>query len=129
MYIIILCVYCVLEALYLYLFRTNYKLNFANVQSGKEVFYRFFPFGVLCYVILLFSLWFFVLKPSKTHHDAFIRATILALVVYGTYNLTNLATFHKFNLALAVQDIVWGVTIFNVIAFLYIWLGKVIKRN
>jgi len=120
--IIVFVVYAALEAAYLYLFRTNYKQNFATVQSGKDVLYRFFPFGILCYTILAFALWYFVLQPATSYHDGFMRATILALVVYGVYNLTNLATFYKFGIALAIQDIVWGILVFNIAAFLHFWL-------
>jgi uncharacterized membrane protein len=126
--VVVLCIYIALEATYLYLFRTNYRLNFSNVQCGKDVLYQFFPFGILCYVVLLFALWYFVLHPSRSFHEVFMRSTVLALVVYGTYNLTNLATFYKFNMALAIQDMVWGIAVFNVIGALYFYMLNSSKR-
>lgn len=117
-------IYFLFEFVYLRFSLTYYKINIVDVQSGKQPIIRFFPFAIVCYIILAFSLWFFVLKNSKTYHETFINATILAILVYGVYNLTNLTTFYKYKTIIAIVDILWGIIIFNIVGFVYLFMKK-----
>lgn len=115
-------IYFVFEFTYLYFSLNYYKVNITDVQGGKLPIFRFFPFAIICYIILAFSLWYFVLKRSKTYHATFLNATILAILVYGVYNLTNLTTFYKYKTVIAIVDIVWGIFIFNLVGFSYLFM-------
>lgn len=119
-YIFILLNYILLEFCYLYYTNKQYKGNFLSIQNHREVVYRFFPYAIICYIILICTYWYFVLQNihKKSYHDIFIASTILAIAIYGVYNLTNLTTFIKNNVSLAIQDIFWGVFIFNYIGII-----------
>ena len=40
--------------------------------------------------------------------EAVLRAALIGLLVYGTYDLTNMATLRHWSLRLALVDIAWG---------------------
>jgi len=60
--------------------------------------------AIVCYFFLIFGLNYFILRTHRPVLDAF----ILGLVIYGVYDMTNLALFKKWNWRLACMDTLWG---------------------
>lgn len=81
------------------------KINFV----GAAAFYLLYPAGVT-YLAGVPAL------ESGEWRDALLRGAVLGLVAYGTYDLTNLATFKSFPLHIALIDMVWGAVLTGVAA-------------
>jgi uncharacterized membrane protein len=64
------------------------------------------------YVLYIWALLYFALEPALRHHswDYLLRhALFFSLAVYGTYNLTNMATLRRWPFRIVLADIAWGV--------------------
>ena len=63
--------------------------------------YLLIPAGVMLFVRPL-------LEPQATPWQAFIWGAVFGLVVYGVYDLTNLAVLDKWTLRVTIADMLWG---------------------
>lgn len=86
-----------------------------GLAPGARLTYRL-AYAAPAYALLVAGMWYFVLRPSRTRRAAALAATALALLVYGTYNLTNLATLPGWPPSAALVDTAWGVLAFNAVA-------------
>ena len=85
--------------------------------------------GLLTYILMIFGLIWFVLKPmymelknmDKTSIPEKIRVSFLygglfGLVVHGIYNLTNASIFKNWSTKLMLFDTMWGVILYSAAA-------------
>lgn len=68
---------------------------------------------VLAYSLLLFGLYWFILKNRRPIIDAF----LLGVLVNGTYEFTNYALLKKWSLVLSLKDTLWGGVLWATVAF------------
>jgi uncharacterized membrane protein len=64
---------------------------------------------ILCYILLIFSYYYFIDKDKKSTFDSF----LLGFFIYGIYDLTNYATIKKWDYRLVILDTIWGGTLFT----------------
>lgn len=137
-------VYVLLEVAYFSNARVKrmYVTNFADVQNtdARGVRFRMWPYGVLSYVILFAVVWYFVGRravqtgaANATFADGVypglsVTATLLALGVYGIYNLTNAATLRDYSNGVVIIDVLWGVFAINAVAFVAWATAKCVAR-
>lgn len=77
------------------------------------LFYLLYPLGVL----------YFCAAPSRSRVSrAAMRGAALGLLVYGVYDLTNMATLRQWSMALAVTDVLWGSTVTSATAAAAAWV-------
>ena len=67
-----------------------------------------FEGAALCYIFLIFGLYYFILSENRSAFDAF----ILGLVIYGVYETTTYAIFKKWSFHLVLIDTLWGGVLF-----------------
>ena len=84
-----------------------------KVIQGKEITLDLIP-TLMCYVLLLVGIQYFILNERKTPKEAF----LLGLVIYGVYEMTNKAIFDKWNYKSVVIDTVWGGILFYLTTYL-----------
>lgn len=68
----------------------------------------------LLYAVYAAGLAYFAIVPALDTGrlaDAALRGALMGLVVYATYDLTNLATLRGWTLPVAAADILWGVCV------------------
>jgi uncharacterized membrane protein len=103
--IFIAVVMLLLDTSYLYLNRPLFMRVFRAVQHDDM---RVKTMGVvLCYVLLIFGLYYFIISRRRPVLDAF----LFGLVIYGVYETTNYATFNKWPVLTLLLDTVWGGTL------------------
>lgn len=95
-----------LDAIYLTTFRDFYNSQIRSVQ-GFDVKMKIIP-AILVYILLVFGLNYFILNEKRPIRDAF----LLGLVIYGVFDLTNMAIFDKWNIKSVVIDTMWGGILF-----------------
>ena len=61
-----------------------------------------------CYIFLIFGLNYFIIKRNHSVLDAF----LLGLVIYGVYETTTKALFHKWSWLTVIIDTLWGGILF-----------------
>lgn len=69
--------------------------------------------AVLCYLLLIFSLNYFILEPKKSVYEAM----ILGLVIYGVYETTNYAILKNWKLTTVILDGLWGSILFGLTTY------------
>jgi uncharacterized membrane protein len=75
------------------------------VQSIQGTPIKFNPIGaVLCYILLIFGLNYFIIDKKKSAADAF----LLGLVIYGVYETTNYTILKNWSAHAVVLDTLWG---------------------
>lgn len=62
---------------------------------------------VLCYILLIAGLNYFILRSKRSIEEAF----LFGIVIYGVYDTTNYATLKRWSSSLAILDTVWGGTL------------------
>ena len=60
--------------------------------------------AALCYLVLFFGLYYFILKSHRPPLDAF----ILGLVIYGVFEFTNYSIFKNWKPTTVAIDTTWG---------------------
>lgn len=63
---------------------------------------------ILCYILMIFSINYFILIPKKSPLDGF----LLGLVIYGIYELTSKAIIKNWKWEIVVIDTLWGATLY-----------------
>ena len=70
--------------------------------------------AILCYLLLIFALNYFILRTKRSVLDAF----LLGVVIYGVFDTTNLAIFKKWDSKVALMDTLWGGVLFALTTFI-----------
>jgi uncharacterized membrane protein len=89
--------------------------------GAAMIVYLLIPAGVVLFVRPL-------LGESSTLLQTFGWGALFGLVLYGVYDLTNLAILDKWSLRMTIADILWGCVLCGttsiVMRFIERWLGK-----
>lgn len=81
-----------------------------KIQNGEKMKTNFW-YGLSSFILLAFGLNYFVVDKIDEKNivgDSARLGIPFGLVVYGVYDLTNLATFGKFDFTTALIDMLWG---------------------
>lgn len=91
-----------IDGIFLYLNRDMFELQIAEVQRVVlEVKYL----GVIiCYALLIFALYYFIIKDRRSVIDAM----ILGFIIYGVYESTTYALLKKWKIRTMMIDTLWG---------------------
>ena len=100
----------VFDFLWIGLFMGNqYKKQIMTIQNSEmKVDYKF---AFMAYVLMVFGLILFVLpniKKGSEFRDSIIYGFTFGIIIYGIYDFTAGAVFHKWDKKLAMIDILWG---------------------
>lgn len=64
--------------------------------------------AIICYMFLIFGLNYFIIQPQRSIFDAF----LFGVIIYGTFDFTNMAMFKNWSLTTSIMDTLWGGTLF-----------------
>jgi uncharacterized membrane protein len=105
----------VLDAVYLFMFSNLFGSIVANVQNMPIKFQmRNIISAIICYMVLILGLNFFILSQNKSPFDAF----LLGILIYAVYETTNYAIFDKWPITIVVIDTLWGGILFAFTTYL-----------
>lgn len=102
----------VLDVIFLGLNRDMFQLQVAEVQ--RVVLEVRYLGAVLCYPLLIFALYYFIIKDRRPVIDAM----ILGFVIYGVYETTTYALLKKWKLQTMMIDTLWGGILFGLTTML-----------
>ena len=97
----------VLDGIFLGMNRDMFQLQIAEVQ--RVVLEVRYLGAALCYVFLIFGLYYFIIKDRRPVIDAM----LLGFVIYGVYETTTYALLKKWKLQSVMRDTLWGGILFG----------------
>jgi uncharacterized membrane protein len=97
----------------------KYFTDFYRDVQGSELQVKY-VYGLLCYIVIAFTLWYFVINKKGTVYEAM----LLGAALYAVYDLTNQATLSRWTLKMTVTDIVWGAVLSGVSTYIFVKLKK-----
>jgi uncharacterized membrane protein len=95
-----------IDSLYLNLIK-DYFNNQIKLVQGTPIKMNFLA-TLLCYILLIFGLNYFIIKPNRSVQDAF----LLGIIIYGVFETTNMALFSKWSWLSVLIDTLWGGILF-----------------
>lgn len=118
-FIIIGIIMAILDYIYLNSISSFFRKTINIIQNSK-LNIRFTPV-ILCYLLLIFSVQYFIISKKGNLLDAF----ILGICIYGVFELTNYASISKWPLKLVIIDTLWGGILFSLTTFIYLKFFKI----
>ena len=117
--VIILVIFLVIDIpMITYINSTMYQIQFNRINnSPMNVNLRTYISAGICYLFLVFGIYYFAVKQNSVSNGA-----ILGLVIYGIYNTTNLATINNYGIKESIIDTVWGTILCTIITYVTIKL-------
>lgn len=107
-YLIIFAVFLLFDVAWLGLIAPKfYKNNIGHLMADKV---NFIP-AIIFYGLYVLAILVFVVNPSVNNGELFkgiIKGSFLGLVMYATYDLTNMATLKNWPTIVTVVDLMWG---------------------
>ena len=108
----------ILDAIYISTMSTFYSKQIVNIQHEKI---QVKPLGVIiCYLFIIFGLYYFIISKKLRSVDAF----LFGAIIYGVYDATNYATLKNWSPYLAMIDIIWGGMLFLITTELTYFITK-----
>jgi uncharacterized membrane protein len=84
-----------------------------NIQ-GDNLNLKMIP-AIISYFLIIFSIYYFIIKENKLYLDSF----ILGIIIYGVFEATSMAIFKKWDYYTLVLDTLWGGILYVISFALY----------
>lgn len=101
-----------IDIIYLSTFGKRIFIPMLTSIQREKVIFKIYPV-ILCYILLVFALDYFIISQKRPLQDAF----ILGVCIYGVYETVNLATLNKWRVDAALIDTIWGGTLMMLTTF------------
>ena len=111
--ILLAIIFVLVDAGFLYLMSNNFQSLIQKIQ-GSPLKMKLIP-TILCYIILVSSLYYFIVYKNGSYCDAF----LLGFFIYGVYETTNMAIFKDWSAKVGLIDLSWGGFLFLITTYLY----------
>ena len=111
--ILLAVIFVLVDAGFLYLMSNNFQTMVKKIQ-GSPLKMELLP-TVACYIVLVSSLYYFVIYKKGSYLDAF----LLGFFIYAVYETTNMAIFKDWSISIGLIDLTWGGFLFLITTYLY----------
>ena len=111
--ILLAVIFVLVDAGFLYLMSNNFQTLIKKIQ-GSPLKMKLIP-TVACYIVLVSSLYYFVIYKKGSYLDAF----LLGFFIYAVYETTNMAIFKDWSISVGLIDLTWGGFLFLITTYLY----------
>lgn len=92
---------------------SNHFSNQIKIIQGSTMQINYVA-AIVCYILLVFGIYYFIIKPNRTVLDAF----FLGIIIYGVFETTNMALFSKWSWITVLIDTLWGGILFTLTTFI-----------
>lgn len=99
-----------------------------KVQKEKP-FFRI-RYAIMSYILMTFGVYYFVYKNINKNNwvnDTLINGFLFGLVLYGVFDMTNLAIFKHYSIYTGLIDVLWGSILMSITTFLTYYLIEIRK--
>lgn len=101
-----------LDFIYLFSIKNYFKNQIEIIQKTPFILNMYSV--LLCYIIIIFGINYFIIIPNKSVFDAF----LLGIFVYGVYETTTMSLFTKWKWTTVALDTIWGGILFALTTFI-----------
>ena len=101
-----------IDSIYLYSMKSYFNYQIKIVQ-GSDIQMNMYA-TLLCYIVLVFGLYYFIIKDNRSLIDAF----LFGFVIYAVYELTTMALLKKWKIETVIIDTLWGGILFTLTTYL-----------
>ena len=125
-----LILFCLLD--YLWLGNIGKSLYIDNIGSlllldGKTITPRFIP-AFIVYLLFAIMLWMIILPLAGFNIiKSFYYGALVGCVIYGIYDMTNLAVFKEWTLFIAIIDWLWGIFLCSITGGFCAYMNSALK--
>lgn len=102
----------VLDSIYLNVIKGFFNKQIKTIQ-GSDLKINMTA-TVLCYIFIVSGFNYFVIDKKLSHYDA----GLLGIMIYGIYELTNMALFKNWKWSTVIIDTLWGGVLFFLTSFI-----------
>jgi len=99
-------VFIIIDFVYLNVMKGYFDNQIKAIQ-GSRIKMNYLG-AAICYVLLIFGINYFIIKPRKSVSDAF----LLGIIIYGVYETTNYALLKNWSILTVIIDTLWGGLLF-----------------
>jgi uncharacterized membrane protein len=103
----------IIDLIYLKIY--GYPLYSKLVKNITNEDIKFNYLGIVAYILISYGLYYFIIKENKNYKDAF----LLGLIIYGTFDFTNIAIFSKYDVKIAILDTIYGGILLALTTYIY----------
>lgn len=111
--ILLAIIFVLVDFGFLYLMTNNFQTMIKKIQ-GSPLEMKFIP-TIACYIILVSSLYYFIVYKKGSYLDAF----LLGFFIYGVYETTNMAILKDWSPKVGLIDLLWGGFLFLISSYFY----------
>ena len=111
--ILLAVIFVLVDAGFLYLMSNNFQ-NMVKKIQGSPLKMNLYA-TLACYIVLVSSLYYFVIYKKGSYLDAF----LLGFFIYAVYETTNMAIFKDWSISVGLIDLTWGGFLFLITTYLY----------
>lgn len=111
--ILLAVIFVLVDAGFLYLMSNNFQ-NMVKKIQGIPLKMNLYA-TLACYIVLVSSLYYFVIYKKGSYLDAF----LLGFFIYAVYETTNMAIFKDWSISVGLIDLTWGGFLFLITTYLY----------
>lgn len=111
--ILLAVIFVLVDAGFLYLMSNNFQNMIKKIQ-GTPLKMNLYA-TLACYIVLVSSLYYFVIYKKGSYLDAF----LLGFFIYAVYETTNMAIFKDWSVSVGLIDLTWGGFLFLITTYLY----------
>tara|TARA_B110001450_G_scaffold69519_3_gene65753 strand:- start:18367 stop:18738 length:372 start_codon:yes stop_codon:yes gene_type:complete len=111
--ILLAVIFVLVDAGFLYLMSNNFQTMVKKIQ-GSPLKMNLYA-TLACYIVLVSSLYYFVIYKNGSYLDAF----LLGFFIYAVYETTNMAIFKDWSVSVGLIDLTWGGFLFLITTYLY----------
>ena len=102
-----------LDMIYLSSFGKIFFSPLIKSIQGSELKVNFY-YALVCYIIMILGLNYFIISKNKSITDAF----ILGILVYGVFDTTSGAIFKNWSIKASLIDTLWGGLLFASVTYI-----------
>ena len=111
--ILLAIIFVLVDAGFLYLMSNSFQTMVKKIQ-GSPLKMNLYA-TLACYIVLVSSLYYFVIYKKGSYLDAF----LLGFFIYAVYETTNMAIFKDWSISVGLIDLSWGGFLFLITTYLY----------
>jgi uncharacterized membrane protein len=119
--VLTLIVFLSLDFVFLYSMSSMFNKQIVAVQGSPVVFDMYA--AALCYIALIFGIYYFIIREKKSILEAF----YLGVIIYAVYETTTLALLKNWTYKTAIIDTTWGGVLFALTTFIVYALKKKLR--
>ena len=111
--ILLAIIFVLVDAGFLYLMSNSFQTMVKKIQ-GSPLKLNLYA-TLACYIVLVSSLYYFVIYKKGSYLDAF----LLGFFIYAVYETTNMSIFKDWSVSVGLIDLTWGGFLFLITTYLY----------